>query len=90
MTDRKAAPISIQDVGALFTSDGRDCWKLVSINDSEGPVLHMEKMLPDQENEAKGAPSDFARYMRLVPEIPPKRAYNRQPRRERLDDEGAT
>jgi len=83
MTERKPAPLGINDVGGIFTTDGRDVWCLARIE--VGPRLVMRRMWQNQPETSKpgdlgreGPPADFDKFMRLLPEIAPKRAYRRK------------
>ena len=90
MTERRPEPIGINDVGGLFTTTGKDAWRLIGVTSQYGiPKLQMEKW--DDTSEIKESiPSDFQKYLRLVPEIAPKRKYERKATPPSSPDESRT
>jgi hypothetical protein len=75
MTARKPEPINLNDVGGIFTTDGKDAWRLTNV--LAGPLIKMTA-LGAGEDGIQGPPSDFANFLRLVPEVAPKRPYIRR------------
>jgi len=78
MTERKAAPIGINDVGKPFW-DGKHIWRLDAIVPGpNGPHLSMSNLEVDGEPVKTASPVQFDGWVRLIPETAPKRAYRRK------------